>query len=96
VDRATGVIYTLALTLDRVPIPEQVQRLLEAFERWRPLKIGIETTGYQQALLDTLADASRKQRLYLPLEPIRSTRNKQARILGTVSLYQGATSACAP
>ncbi len=87
VDRASGVIYTLELALDRIPILEQVQRVMSAFRHWRPVRIGIETTGNQKPLYDSLGDESRRTGLYLPLVAIRNTLNKAARIEGTVPLY---------
>ncbi len=91
VDTATGVIYTRELTLERVGVVEQVKRILAAFERWQPLRIGIETTAYQVALKDILEDEGRRRRLYLPLVGLKTIANKRARIEGSTPFYENGT-----
>lgn len=91
VDAASGVIYTRELSLERIGIVEQVRRIVAAFERWRPVRIGIETVAYQVALKQILEDYSRKNRLYLPIVPIQTTANKRARIEGSAPFYENGT-----
>jgi hypothetical protein len=90
-DRTSGVICTRELTLERIGVPEQVKRIVAAFQRWRPLRIGIETVAYQVALKQILEDHSRKQRLYMPIVPIQTTANKRARIEGSSPFYENGT-----
>jgi len=91
IDRTTGVIYTRRLTLERIGIVEQVKRIVAAFERWRPLKIGIETVAYQVALQQILEAHSRKHHLYMPIVPIRTLAHKQTRIEGSAPFYENGT-----
>jgi phage terminase large subunit-like protein len=91
IDKTSGVIYTRQLTLERIGVVEQVKRIVAAFERWRPLRIGIETVAYQVALKDILDDHSRKMCLYMPIVPIRTTANKRARIEGSAPFYENGT-----
>jgi hypothetical protein len=91
IDKTSGVIYTRRLTLERIGVVEQVKRIVAAFERWRPLRIGIETVAYQVALRDILDDHSRKSRLYMPIVPIKTTANKRARIEGSAPFYENGT-----
>lgn len=91
VDRTTGVIYTRELTLERIGVVEQVKRIVAAFQRRRPLKIGIETVAYQVALKQILEDHSRTQRLYMPIVAIQTTANKRARIEGSSPFYENGT-----
>ena len=91
IDKTSGVIYTRRLTLERIGVVEQVKRIIAAFERWRPLRIGIETVAYQVALKDILDDHSRKSRLYMPIVPIKTTANKRARIEGSAPFYENGT-----
>lgn len=88
VDTRTGVIYTRELTLERIGIVLQVRRILDAFDRYRPVKIGIETVAYQVALKEILEELSRQRRLYLPLVPIQTTANKRARIEGIAPFFE--------
>ena len=91
VDSATGIIYTRRLSLERINVVEQVKRIIAAFEEWRPVKVGIETVGYQKALKDILEDESRKRRLYMPIVGIQTTANKKARVEGSASFYENGT-----
>ena len=91
IDPDSGIIYTLELSLERIGIVLQIKRVIEAFTRWKPLRIGIETTAYQVALKQMLDETSRKQRLYLPIVPINAQTNKRARIEGSVPFYENGT-----
>ena len=91
VDTATGIIYTRRLNLARVGVVQQVKRILAAFEEWRPVKVGIETVGYQKALKDILEDESRKRGLYMPLVALQTTAGKKARIQGSAAFYENGT-----
>ena len=87
-DPQTGVIYTRELTLERIGIVEQVRRIVAAFERWRPARIGIETTAYQVALKDVLEDHSRRNGLYMPLAALTLRGSKAARIEGAAPFFE--------
>lgn len=87
VDPRDGVIYTRELTLERIGVVEQIQRILEAVERCRPVRIGIETTAYQAALKDFLEEESRRAGRYLPIVGLRPIANKRARIAGSAAFY---------
>lgn len=91
VDRQTGIIYSYQLQLDRIGIVQQIQRIIAAFEEFRPVKIGIETVAYQVALKQILEEESRNRRLYMPLVPIQTIANKRARIEGTAPFYENGT-----
>ncbi len=91
VDVDSGVIYTRALTLERIGIVEQVKRIVAAWERWKPARIGIEVNAYQAALRDVLEDYGRRHRLYLPLTPLHTVSNKRARIEGLAPLLEAGT-----
>ena len=88
IEQNSGNIYTLELTLERIGIVEQVKRIVAAFERWRPMKIGIETVAYQVALKQILEEHSRQNRLYMPIVTIQTTANKRARIEGSSPFYE--------
>ena len=91
IHRVTGIIYTRRLTLERIGIVDQVKRIIAAFDEFRPVKIGIETNGYQAALKDILDDHSRTKRIYMPIVSINSRLNKIARIQGTAPFYENGT-----
>jgi len=88
---STGIIHTRSLSLERVGIVQQIRRIVEAFERWRPVKIGIETVAYQVALKDALDDYGRRYGMYLPVVALRTTANKRARIEGASVFFENGT-----
>ncbi len=91
VDAQDGTIYTRVLTLERIGVVEQVRRIVDAFRKWRPLKIGIESVAYQVALKEILEDESRRRRLYMPIVALRTLANKRARIEGSSPFYENGT-----
>ncbi|MCA9243997.1 MAG: hypothetical protein KDA32_08595 [Phycisphaerales bacterium] len=88
VDPTDGVIYTRQISLERIGIVEQVRRIIEAFETWRPARIGIETVAYQVALKDVLEDYSRHHGLYMPIVGLRTITNKRARIEALAPFFE--------
>ena len=91
VDRSSGIIYTRELTLERIGVVAQIGRIVAAFQRWRPLRIGIETVAYQAALKEFLDEYGRRHGLYLPIVPIKTTANKRARIEGAAPFFENGT-----
>jgi hypothetical protein len=91
VDAATGVIYTRVLSLERINIVEQVQRIMSLYQQWRPLRVGIETSGYQAALKDYLEHESCKAKAYIPVVALNTIQNKIARIEGSSPFYENGT-----
>jgi predicted phage terminase large subunit-like protein len=85
------VIYTRQLTLERVGIVGQVQRIIAAFEKWHPVRVGIETTAYQVALKEALEAESRRRGLYIPVVGLNTSANKRARIEGSSVFYENGT-----
>lgn len=91
IDTHTGVIYTRELRIERIGVIEQIRRILDAFERWRPVKVGIETVAYQAALQQFLDEHGRRTQQYLPIVPLRTTGNKRARIEGVAPFFENGT-----
>lgn len=90
-DTSSGVIYTVHLSLERIGIVEQVRRIVELWQKWRPAKIGIETVAYQVALRQILDEHSRREGLYMPVVPLAALGNKRARIEGTAPFFENGT-----
>ncbi|MGE3182898.1 MAG: hypothetical protein AB7N71_14800 [Phycisphaerae bacterium] len=88
VDPATTTIYTRELVLERIGIVKQVRRILAAFEKWQPMRIGIETVAYQVALKEILEEESRKRGLYMPIVALKAAVNKRTRIEGSSVLFE--------
>lgn len=54
---------------------------------YRLQKIGIETVGYQKALLYFLAEEQKRRQNYLPITELKGTAAKEQRIRGLIPLY---------
>lgn len=88
IDARSGVIHTHALALERIDIVQQVRRIIAAFERYRPQRIGIECNAYQVALKQVLDEYSRRTGRYLPITEIRTIGNKRARIEAIAPFFE--------
>lgn len=87
-DPRSGVIYTRELTLERIDIVAQIKRVTAAAERWRPLRIGVESTAYQVALKHMLDEYNRRSGSYIPIVELHPIANKRARIEGVAPLFE--------
>jgi predicted phage terminase large subunit-like protein len=90
-DHTTGIIYTRRLTLERIGVVEQIRRIIDEFQRWRPVRVGIEINAYQVALKQILDEHSRLSGLYMPIVAIRTARDKVARVQGSSPFYENGT-----
>ena len=87
-DPASGVLYTRQLSLQRVNVVGQVRLIVAAFERWKPVRLGIETVAYQHALKDILEEHSRRHGCFMPIVGLRTVQNKRARIEGVAPFFE--------
>lgn len=88
VDVGSGVIYTRELTLQRIHFNDQLRCVIDMAQRWRPMRIAVETAGYQGVLMQALEDESRRRGLYLPLVGVATRVNKSARIASLAPLFE--------
>lgn len=79
-DRFTGDAYLLDVIRDRLDPLETIEAIFSVYAKYRPSKIGIETTAYQQSIIYFM-DAEMKRRKIFPfIVPITHSTNKEARI----------------
>lgn len=83
-----GRIYTRSLTLERIGVVEQLRRISDAFDRWKPIRVGIESVAYQVTLCQALEDLGRRSRRYIPVTPLLAAANKRARIEGAAPFFE--------
>jgi terminase large subunit-like protein len=76
VEKQTGQTYLLEQYVDRIPFPEQVDKIREWHLQYRPMLIGIESNAYQAALAQAV---SRIEGLP-PVIPILAREKKSLRI----------------
>ncbi|MCC7017941.1 MAG: hypothetical protein IT564_12130, partial [Rhodospirillales bacterium] len=91
VDLVSGRILTRELLLARINAVRQIDRIVEEFRRWKPLKVGIESVAYQDALCQMVEDKGRRSGLYIPVERIASLGGKQARLAASACLFENGT-----
>lgn len=69
-------VYILDWYRDKIDFPKAVKKVIELYEKWSPLEVGIEVNNFQKALAQTL-----EQNSMIPIKEITSTSDKVTRIL---------------
>lgn len=84
IDRTTNMVYLLEQYHDRIPFPEQVEKINEWWVAHNPISVGIETVAYQAAL------AQQVNRLdnFIPVQDIPAKGKKFERIMGMSPLFK--------
>lgn len=88
VDKTDGTIYTRELRCERIGVIEQMRRIIAAYQRWKPVRVGIETNAYQTALKQVLLEQTRQTGVYMPVTDITAVGEKKARIAGSSAVYE--------
>ncbi len=82
-DFKTGNIYVLDYTQKRCNPGELIRDILSHAERFNPVKIGIESVGYQATLKYWLGEAMNKKKVFYNVEKLPASRaRKTERIRG--------------
>jgi predicted phage terminase large subunit-like protein len=76
--------FLLDLYADRIPFPEQVDKIREWHIKYRPMLIGIESNAYQAAL----AQQAMRMANFPPIVPILSKGKKHERILSMAPYFK--------
>lgn len=84
VARDNSQVYLLDTYMGRLPFPEQVEKVTEWYNKWRPDIIGIEAQVYQRALIQQLE----RNQLSLPIIPIMNATRKLERIMGMSTSFK--------
>jgi hypothetical protein len=61
---------------------EQVNKIFELYERFKPERVGIESNAYQMALVHLVREEMFRRKLYFEVIPVNNTDNKKLRIKG--------------
>jgi len=70
-----GKMYVLDFFRAHIPYPKQLWQITEHYRTYRPLRILLEVTGYQEALAQGLEES------FLPIIPVKPVPDKSTRIL---------------
>jgi predicted phage terminase large subunit-like protein len=84
VDRKTGTVYLLEQEADKIPFPDQVEKIEEWNLKYRPSLIGIERNAYQAALVQQL----QQSRTFPPIQPILTLGKKSDRLMAMSPLFR--------
>jgi predicted phage terminase large subunit-like protein len=76
--------YLLDMFADRIPFPEQIEKIEELAVSWKPMFIAVESVAYQ------LAFSQQALRIpgFLPIVPMLATGKKHIRILSMAPLFR--------
>jgi len=81
--RSTGDIYVLNYFRARCGLTEVIDAIFKHVEMYHPLTVGIETQGYQKAMLPWVRQRQRDTRTYFHVTPLtHNVRSKSRRVQG--------------
>lgn len=61
---------------------EQIDTLFELYGKWQPNKVGIESNGFQKALVHLVQEEMFRKKVYFEVTPVTNVTAKHARIKG--------------
>jgi predicted phage terminase large subunit-like protein len=81
--------YVVDLFRDRISPAEQPGKIIEIYKKFRPKRMNIETTGYQEALRTAVRELMLEDNLYIPgLEKgVKPRTRKSERLLSLVPIF---------
>lgn len=66
----------------KIPPDQMIDRIIEYYRIFKPLKIAVETVQFQEFFKDVLKDRARKQNILLPIVETKHTAPKELRLDG--------------
>ena len=84
-----GNKYIVDIFRDRISPAEQPQKIIDMYKKYKPRRIKIETTGYQEALRTGTRQIMQEEGLYIPgLEAgVKPRTKKSERLLSLVPMF---------
>ena len=81
--------YIVDLFRNRISPAEQPGKIIEIYKKFRPKRMNIETTGYQEALRTAVREIMFEENLYIPgLEKgVKPRTRKSERLLSLVPMF---------
>lgn len=79
-------IYTVEQYACKSPNPSEfISKIFELYLRYKPFKVGCETTLFQRVLAHYIKEEMARRRIWFTIHPIEDKRRKETRIMQTVS-----------
>ena len=84
-----GNKYAIDIFRDKISPSKQPQKIIDIYKKYKPRRMKIETTGYQEALRVGVRDIMREEGLYIPgLEKgVKPRTRKSERLLSLVPMF---------
>ena len=84
-----GNKYAIDIFRDKISPSKQPQKIIDTYKKYKPRRMKIETTGYQEALRVGVRDIMREDGLYIPgLEKgVKPRTRKSERLLSLVPMF---------
>jgi len=87
----TGVLLAIDFDVKRRPVQQQVDTLVEKFDKYNQQLIAIETNSFQIVIAEILRKKSLKLGLYIPIIELQNYSDKHMRIESVIPLLKDGT-----
>lgn len=80
--------YIMEFVAGRMNPLEVIDALFMIQNKYRPLRVGIESVAYQKSLLYFIEEEQRKRQTYFAIQEIRTNKNKEEKIKGLQPMFK--------
>lgn len=80
--------YIVDIVVGRLDPLQTIDAIFAVYNKYRPVKIGIETVAYQKSLLYFLTEEMKRRQIYIPLYEMKASGEKELRIRGLQPMYK--------
>jgi len=80
-------LYILDIKRGRWNPYETMDQMFNVYEKWKPVRMGIETVAYQKAMIYFMKDEMRKRNIFIPLKELKADTDKERRIKSLIPRY---------
>lgn len=80
--------YIVDCCIERLDPLQVADKLFSLYSKYRMIRVGIESNGYQKTFKFWLDEEQKKRGVFMPLYEIHTTQNKEAKIRGLIGYYQ--------
>ena len=87
-ERDTPNWYIVDIVTGRLDPLQTIDAIFAVYQRYRPIKVGIETVAYQKSLLYFITEEMKRRQIYIPLVELKAAGEKEMRIRGLHPMYK--------
>lgn len=84
----TGRIFVLDYVNEHRTFNQQIEAIFAMVQKWNPIRVGVETNSYQEALKQEIDRLSIDRGIYLTIKEIRSRTDKMTRSVKLSSIME--------